>query len=67
MSWGQVVILDSELDAKSLNLGLSNCFPLSDTRAFATPNLQILDHQTKLRTFYSVIVANFSASTHLVK
>ena len=52
---------------KSLNLGLSNCFPLSDTMALRIPNLHIMERQTKLRTFCSVIVSKGSASAHLVK
>ena len=67
MSWGRVVVLDSELAQKSLNIGLSNCFPLSDTRDLRIPNLHIIKCQTKLRTFFSVIVAKGSASAHLVK
>ena len=50
-----------------LNFWLSNYFPLSDISAFAILNLQIMDRQTKLLTFFSVIVANGLASAHLVK
>ena len=50
-----------------MNLGLLNYFPLLDTRALGTLNLHIMEHQTKLRTFFSVIVANGSASAYLVK
>ena len=52
---------------KSLNLGLSNCFPLLDTRDLGIPNLHIIESRTKLRTLCSVIVAKGSASAHLVK
>ena len=67
MRWGRIVILDSELGTKFLNFRLSNCFPLSDTNAFGIPNRHIMELQTKLRTFCSVIVANGSTSAHLVK
>ena len=67
MSWGRIVILDSELSAKVLNFMLSNCFPLSDNSAFRIPNRHIMELQTKLCTFCSVIVANDSTSAHLVK
>ena len=43
MSWGRIVILDSELGAKVLNFRLSNCFPLSDTNAFGILNLHIME------------------------
>ena len=52
---------------KSLNLGLSNCFPLSNTRDLGIPNLHIIERQTKLHTLCSMIVAKGSASAHLVK
>ena len=67
MSWDRIIILDSELGTKVLNFWLSNCFPLSDTDAFEIPNRHIMECQTKLRTFCSVIVVNGSASAHLVK
>ena len=52
---------------KSLNLELSNCLPLFDTRALEIPNLHTMERQMKLCTFCSVIIAKGSASTHLVK
>ena len=63
----RVIILDPELGTKSLNLALSNCFPLYDTRALGIPNLHIIERHTKLRIFCFVIVAKGSASAHLVK
>ena len=67
MSWGRVVVLDPSSAQKSLNLGLSNCFPLSDTRDLGIPNLHIIEHQMKLHTLCYVIVAKGSTSAHLVK
>ena len=67
MSWGQIVILDSELCGKVFEFKLSNCFPLSDTNAFGILNLHIMECQAKLHTFCSVIVANGLTSVQLVK
>ena len=55
MSWGRVVVLDSELSAEIPKLKIVDLFPI------------VAQRQTKLRTFCSVIVAKGSASTHLVK
>ena len=49
------------------SLGLSNCFPLLDTRDLGISNLHIIERQTKLCTFCYVIVAKGSALVHLVK
>ena len=65
MRWRRVIVPSSA--QKSLNLALSNCFPLSDTRALGIPNLHMTAHHTKLRIFCSVIVAKGSASAHSVK
>ena len=64
MSWGRIIILDSELGVKVLEFQVVELFSIN---AFGIPNLHIMQHQTKLRTFCSVIVANGSASAHLVK
>ena len=67
MCWGRVVVFNSELGTESLNLALSNCFPLSDTRDLEIPNLHMTARHTKLRILCSVTVAKGSASAHLVK
>ena len=68
MSWGRVVVLDSKLGTEIPELRIVEFFfPLSDTRALGIPNLHTMERQTKLRTFFSVIVAKGSASAHLVK
>ena len=54
-------------EQKSRNASLSNCFPLSETKTLGMPNLHMMHLQTKLRMFFSVMVAKASASTHLVK
>ena len=65
MSWGRIEILDSEIGSKVFEFLVVEL--LSIIRSFGILNLQIMDLQTKLRTFCSVIVANGSASAHLVK
>ena len=67
MSWGRVVVPDSELDKEIPELRIVELFPMSDTRALRIPNLHTMERQTKLRTFFSVIVAKGSTSAHLVK
>ena len=62
-----IIVFNPELGTESLNLVLSNCFPLSDTRALGISNLHMMARHTKLRIFCSVIVAKGSASAHLVK
>ena len=54
-------------EKKSLKESLTNCFQLSDTKILGIPYLQTMFLQTKLLTFFSVMVAKASASTHLVK
>ena len=54
-------------EQKSQNDLLSNCFPLSETKTLGMPNLHMMHLQTKLRMFFSVMVARASASTHFVK
>ena len=49
------------------NLGLSNCFPLSDMITFEMPNLQTTFFRRKLVILVSMIVVVGSASTHFVK
>ena len=67
MSWGRVVVPDPELGVEIPELRIVDFFPLSDTRALGIPNLHTMEFQTKLRTFFSMIVAKGSASAHLVK
>ena len=62
-----LMILIPNSKQKSLNALLSNYFPLSETSTLGIPYLQIMFLQTKLRMFFSVIVAKASASTHFVK
>ena len=52
---------------KSLKESLSNCFPLSETKTLRIPYMQTMFFQTKLLTFFSVMEAKTSGSTHLVK
>ena len=47
MSWGRIVILDSELGAKVFEFQVVKLLPLSDTNAFGIPNLHIMKRQTK--------------------
>ena len=54
-------------EQKSLNVLLSNCFPLSETGTLDIPYLQMMFLHTKVRMLFSVIVARGSAFTHLVK
>ena len=54
-------------EQKSLNVLLSNCFPLSETRTLGIPSLQMMFLHAKVRMLFSVIVARGSASTHFVK
>ena len=66
MSWGWIVILDSELDEKVfefqvfelLSIIRHQCFWDSEPAYYGTPNKV---------TFFSVIIVNGSASAHLVK
>ena len=60
-------ILSPSSEQKSLNALLSNCFPLLETSTLGISYLEIIFLQTKLRIFFSVIVARASTSTHLVK
>lgn len=55
------------VEENSQNFTLSNCLPLLVTIAWGMPNLQIINLHMKLVVLYSVMVANDSASTHLVK
>ena len=49
---------------KSLNVSLSNCFPLSKAKTLGILKREMMFFHTKLRTFFSVIVAKGSISTH---
>ena len=46
---------------------LSNCNPFSEIRVFGTPNLMIIFFHTNVLTSTSRMLANASASAHLVK
>ena len=66
MSWGRIVILDSELDAKVfefqvvelLSIIRHQCFWDSEPAYYGTPNEV---------TFFLVIIVNGSTFAHLVK
>ena len=67
MSWGRVVVLDSELSAEIPELRVVKLLPIIDMRDLGIPNLHIIKRQAKLHTFCYVIVAKGSAAAHLVK
>lgn len=50
-----------------LNLELSSCLPLSDTKVCGMLNMHIVAFHTKCVVFCSVILVSGSTSTHFVK
>ena len=67
MSWGRVVVLDSELGAEISELRIVELFPVIRHEGPRDLESAYYRTPTKLRTFCSVIVAKGSASAHLVK
>ena len=71
LAWGrageELWFLIPNYEQKSWKESLSNCFPLSETKTLEIPYLQMICLQTKLRAFFSVMVARASTFTHFVK
>ena len=67
MRWGRIVILDSGLGAKVFECQVVELLSIIKYQCFGIPNRHMMEQQTKLNTFFSVIIASGSAFAHLVK